>query len=60
MVGAGSFGRVFHGAMGDQEVAIKVINHSGQTAKQVGMLQVVAWLRGLVQTAHHDASYPCT
>lgn len=36
MVGAGSFGRVYHGIMaGEQEVAIKVINHSGQTAKQV-------------------------
>eukprot|EP00878_Enallax_costatus_P000800 GHUV01000924.1.p1 GENE.GHUV01000924.1~~GHUV01000924.1.p1 ORF type:complete len:786 (+),score=186.91 GHUV01000924.1:228-2585(+) len=35
MVGAGSFGRVYHGSLGEQEVAIKVINHSGQNAKQV-------------------------
>lgn len=42
MVGAGSFGRVFHGTLAEQEVAIKVINHSGQNAKQVRPLHVIA------------------
>jgi hypothetical protein len=35
MVGAGSFGRVFQGRVGDKEVAIKVIHHNSRAAAQV-------------------------
>jgi hypothetical protein len=35
LVGAGSFGRVFAGRLGSQEVAIKVLHHDDATALQV-------------------------
>lgn len=35
LVGAGSFGRVFAGRLGDQEVAIKVLHHDDAAALQV-------------------------
>lgn len=35
MVGAGSFGRVFAGRLGSQDVAIKVVHHDNAAAQQV-------------------------